>query len=113
MRRIDCVFELAERVLVHPHLVDASSQLRLIENTDDDFFAVRRRQDRDTQVDLFAENLDAETSILRNASPRVVETGEIFEAKRNRELRRFGGLSRKNNFPIDAITQLERVLKRL
>ena len=40
VRRIDRLPEFAERRLVHAHLLDASGQRRLIENTNDDFLAV-------------------------------------------------------------------------
>src|SRR5205823_12388381 len=87
------------------------SELRLIENTNNDFFAVRCWQDRDTQIDFFTENSDAETSILRNASLRDVEAGENFDTRRNRELQRFGRRLRHNQLAVDAVTEFERVLK--
>ena len=104
---------MRERVLVHAHLVDAAGERRFIENTDDDLFAVRGRQNRDTQIDFFAHHLDAETAVLRNAALGDVEAGENLDARGDRELQRFRRRFRRDQFAIDAITQLQRVLKRL
>ena len=75
------------------------------------FLAVRRRQNRDTQIDLLAHHLDAETSILRHAALRDVETGENLDARRDRELERFWRRLRRDQFAVDAVAQFQRPLE--
>src|SRR5205814_6767925 len=95
------------------HLVDVGAQRRFIENTNDNLFAVRRGQDRDTEIDFFSKNANPEPAVLRNASLGDVQTGQNFDARRDRELQRFRWRLRWKQFAVDSVAKLERVVKRL
>src|SRR5438477_781220 len=111
VRRIHRLLEFRKRIRVHAHLVDASAQRSFIENTNDNFFAMRRRQDRNTQVDLFPEYTNPEPAVLRNAPLGNVQSRQNFDAGGNRELQCFRRRLGWNQFAIDAVTKLECIVK--
>ena len=77
------------------------------------FLAVRRRQNRNTKIDFLADHLDPETSVLRHAALGDVEARENLDARSDRELERFRRRLRRDQFAVDAVTQLQRSLERL
>ena len=90
MRGIDRFLKLQQRIFIQPHLVDRAGKRALVQNTNDDFFSMRRGQNRDTKIDFLAHDFDAETSVLRDASLGDVQAGQNFDARGNRQLQRLG-----------------------
>ena len=113
VRGIDRLAEFSQRRLVHSHLVDTRGKRRLIENTDNDLFTVRGRQNRNTKIDVFAHHLNAKASILRHAPLRDVQAGQNFDARRDGQLQRLGRRFGQHEFAVHAVAQLERVHERL
>ena len=86
-----------------------AGQRRLVENTNDDLLAVSRRQNRNTKIDFLAHHLDAETSVLRHAPLGDIQARENLDARSDRQLQRLRRRFRRDQFAVDAVTQLQRV----
>ena len=111
MRCVDRLFELRDGVGIHAHLIDGAGKRRFIENTNNNFFAVRGGQDRDTQVDLFSQNANPEPAVLREAPLGNVQSGQNLDAGGDRQLQRFRRRLRRHQFAVDAVAKFERVVK--
>src|SRR5437764_4860099 len=109
--RIDRFPEFHQRLLIQSHCVDRAGQRSLVQNTDNDFLAVRSWQNRNAKIDFFAHYLDAKTTVLRHAPFSDVQAGQNFDARGDRELQRFRRRFRRGQIPIHAITQLQGILE--
>ena len=112
MRGVDGFFESAERVLVHAERIDRRGERAFVEQTDDDFFAIDRGQNRDTQIDFLARHADAKAAVLRQAALGDVEAGEDFDARGDGHLeglRRRAGLDERT---VHAVAEPELLFER-
>ena len=113
MRLVDCELHRLVRVFVETERRQTGRKVRLVEDTHHHLFAVDGGQDRDADIDLLAERLHLEASILRTAAFGDVEVRENFDAGADGVVQRLGGRRTLHQFAIDAVAQARRLLHRL
>ena len=113
VRPADDVVDAVEDIFGHSELGQLELHRRLVEDAQHDTFAELRRQGRDAQVNLSSAQRDLDAPVLRDAALGDVEVGEHLQPRGDRQRQRAG---RRRHFverTIDAVADLELVLKRL
>ena len=100
-------------VFVKPKRCQPWREIRLVENSHHDLFAVDGREYRDADVDLLLHRLDLEAAVLRAAALGDVEVRENLDARHDgvvEGLRRRGTV---HKLAVDAVPEARRLFHRL
>src|ERR1700730_7436753 len=111
---VDGVLEGLERLRVETQLGHVELEVRLVEQTHDDFFADQAGADRDAEVHLAAlAQLELDAAVLREAALGDVELGHDLHAADDRCLQLHRRLHRLVEHAVDAVADAEVLLVRL
>ncbi len=111
VRGVDGFSKLAQRFCINAHLVDAAGERTFVQDADDNFFSMRRGQDRNAQVHFLAHHFDAKATVLWKTTLGDIKSGKDLDARSDGKLQRLWRRLGQNQFTIDAVAELQGVLE--
>ena len=84
VRRFQNIEEALERIALEAEGIEVEFDAFLVQQSDDDAFAIHRRHSRNTKIQLLALHLQLDTAILRQTTLGNVELGHDLDARYDR-----------------------------
>ena len=113
MRLVDGELHRLVGVFVKTERREAGREVRLVENTHDDLFAVDGRENRDTHVDFLLERLDLEAAVLRTSALGDVEVGKDLDARHDGVMEGLWRRRTVDELAVDAVPEARCLFHRL
>ena len=113
VRQLDEALEGSLVVGEEAELRQAEREVRLVEHTHDDRFAMVRRHGRDTKVEVLAVDVDLDTPILRDALLGDLHLRHDLDTRDDRALKTLGGRIHLSEGAVDSVANAELLLHRL